>query len=130
MSHNCALRAALGCALSTIAIATAFAQTAIHGSLRGVVLDAQGLGVPGSRVVLTNSATGGQWTTSSGSSGEYQFARLTPGRYRLTAEKNGFRQTLRDSIELAVNETTIADMMLSVGETTESVQVTGDAEIV
>lgn len=107
-----------------------FSQTAIHGSLRGRVLDPNGLAVPQAALTIVSIATGAAQEAGTDGEGTYQFPRLTPGRYRLTAEKTGFRASVRESIEIAVNETGVADIALSVGETKETVVVTVDADIV
>jgi hypothetical protein len=38
---------------------------------------------------------------------------VAPGRYVLTAEKTGFRKAVRESVEVAVNETGVADIALA-----------------
>lgn len=106
------------------------AQTSIHGSLRGRVLDPNALGVSGAALTLSSVTMGSKWTTSSDADGNYQFARLAPGRYRLTAGKGGFRIAVRAAIEVALNETGVADLALTLGEAAESVTVTAEAGIV
>lgn len=110
--------------------ATVNAQTSIHGSLRGRILDPNGLGVSAAVVTLSSSATGAEWKGGSGADGSYQFPRVAPGRYSLTAEKTGFRKAVRESIEVAVNETGVADIALALGDAAEFITVSADADIV
>lgn len=93
-------------------------------------MDPSGLGVPGAKVGLTNEVTGGESATLTDDQASYQFPRLAPGRYRLTVEKAGFRRAVREGLEVAVNETAVADVPLTLGESAESVTVTEEAEIV
>jgi hypothetical protein len=109
---------------------TLYAQTSTHGSLRGRVVDPAGLAAPSAKVSVTNAVTGAEAVTLSGGDGVYQFARLIPGAYRLTVQKAGFRNAVWEAIEVALNETTVADVRLVLGEAVEFVSVAGDAEIV
>src|SRR5207247_10713994 len=61
-----------------------------QGGLRGAVRDTGGALVPGVQVVLTNEATSLSRTTVTNDSGEYSFAALDPGSYRLPAALAGF----------------------------------------
>jgi hypothetical protein len=117
--------------LSVVAFAAALpAQTSIHGSLRGRILDPNGLGVPEAALTLSHSATGAEWKGSSDASGSYHFPRVAPGRYTLTAGKAGFRKAVREGVELAVNETGVADIAMALGDTAEFITVSADTEIV
>lgn len=106
------------------------AQTSIHGSLSGRILDPNGLGVPATALTLSSAATGAEWKGNSNAAGAYQFPRLAPGRYSLTAEKIGFRKAVREGIEVAVNEAGVADIDLALGDTAEFVTVMSDTGIV
>lgn len=119
--------AALACLFTPT---TLRAQTSIHGSLSGRVLDPNGLGVRAAAVAITSAATSAEFTATSDSSGEYRFPRLSPGRYRLTAEKPGFRRAIREQIEIAINEAAVSDIVMALGETTEFITVSGEAGIV
>jgi hypothetical protein len=77
-------------ALIAIWVAPLHAQMSTIGSLRGLVVDPTGLAVTEAKVGLMNTMTGGEWTTATDSEGSYQFPRVAPGRYRVTAEKPGF----------------------------------------
>lgn len=106
------------------------AQTSIHGSLTGRILDPNGLGVSGVAVTIASTSTSAGFTSISDSSGDYRFLRLPPGLYRLTAEKAGFRKAVREQIEIAINETAVSDVSMTLGETTEFITVSGEADIV
>src|SRR5215475_14728545 len=73
-----------------LAATAAFGQ-GFQGGLRGSVRDAAGAVVPGVEVTLTNEATSLSRTTVTNESGEYSFAALEPGSYRLHAALAGFK---------------------------------------
>jgi hypothetical protein len=119
-----------GCLTLVVLNIARHAQTSTNGTLRGRILDPAGLGVSSARVLLTNSSTGAESTASSDAEGSYQFVRLTPGRYRLVVEKPGFRNAMREAVDVAVNEVTVADMRLILGESAEFITVAGEADVV
>jgi hypothetical protein len=105
-------------------------QTTIHGSLRGIALDPQGLGVPGVSIRMHNPETGWRAETTTDQEGGYQFLRVTPGRYTLTTEKAGFSPLAQDGIVVAVNEVSTLNLSLPLGQSAEIVTVQGSGEIV
>lgn len=115
---------------AAVGLAAAKAQTSIHGTLRGRVLDPNGFNVPNAVLTVSNIATGAETKARSGDDGAYQFSRLAPGGYQLTVEKIGFRKAVREALEVAVNETGVVDVALVLGESAEFITVTGDASIV
>src|SRR5262245_51346863 len=76
--------------LIILAATSAFGQ-GFQGGLRGAARDAGGGLVPGVEVTLTNEATSLSRTTVTNDSGEYSFASLDPGSYRLKASLTGFK---------------------------------------
>jgi len=105
-------------------------QTSVHGSLRGKVVDSQNFPVQKASVTLEAVESGIVLKSETEEQGFYQFARLSPGRYKLTLEKPGFRTASRADIEIAVNETAVVDIALTVGQVQEAVTVTEAAGIV
>jgi hypothetical protein len=102
---------------------TAFAQVSINGSLRGRVNDPGDAAIAGATITLTNAATAATQTTTTNGDGAYQFARIAPGAYRLTIEKEGFKRAQRENIAIAVNENAVADVTLAIGALTETVTI-------
>lgn len=121
--------AALACAVLLLSL-TIQAQVSINGSLRGRISDPSNASLSGATLTLTNNATATAQKTMSDSNGEYQFARITPGLYTLSAEKDGFKRGQRESIVIAVNENAVADLTLTVGQINETVTVESGAVIV
>ena len=59
--------------------------------------------------------------------GEYAFLQMPPGTYTLKAERPGFSTATRDNIKLLVNTPASLDLQLTVGNATETVNVTAEA---
>jgi hypothetical protein len=93
--------------------------------LVGTVRDNAGAVVRGSKVTLTNDATGVSRTVMADEDGNYIFTSLQPGRYSLSVEAAGFRRVERTGVELQVNQRAQIDFDLQVGQVGDTVQVTG-----
>ncbi len=125
MKRN-ALRAALGLTLALGAFSSAFAQ--FSGSISGTVTDPAGAVIPGAAVTLTNTGTGVGKTATSDSSGFYQFVSLAPGSYALKTSAKGFADT-QQGFTLETNQTLNLPVKVTVGTSSETVQVTTQAPL-
>jgi Carboxypeptidase regulatory-like domain len=114
----------IGLALAVVPMAAQVGTT----SVRGRVTDTSGAIVVGAKVTLTDAtrALGREQTTTN--TGDYEFLALPPGTYVLTVERAGFRPLERKDLQLLVGSVTAYNVMLAVGTTTESVQVSAQAE--
>jgi hypothetical protein len=121
--------AALVCPMLLISLTT-YAQVSINASLRGRISDANNATVAGAAVTLTNTATATTQKAVSDGNGDYQFARIAPGVYTLTIEKESFKRAQRESFVIAVNENAIADIALTIGQISETVTVEANAALV
>jgi Carboxypeptidase regulatory-like domain len=102
------------------------AQSA-NASLSGVVRDPTGAVVPKAHLTLIASATGTGRPVDTGSDGIYRFSNLQPAVYSLKVIAPGFNAFTQEGIVLALNEAATLDVTLSVGATTETVQVNAAA---
>src|SRR5690349_25032429 len=64
---------------------TSYAQ-AVNGTLLGTVVDAQGAGVPGATITITETGTNIARTAQTNASGHYTFSNLKDGTYRVSVE--------------------------------------------
>ncbi len=112
------------CILSTTLFT--FAQSA-NTSLRGVIKDPGGALVPGAKITLSDNATGKTVTTTSSSSGLYQFEQILPAKYTITVSAPGFGDQSKVA-ELLVNQPATVDFTLTVQANTETVDVSGSAQ--
>jgi hypothetical protein len=111
---------ALAFCLFFAAIASAQVNKA---TITGIVRDASGAAIPGVKVVAVNAGTNLSSETASGASGDYSIPALNPGEYRVEAESAGFKKAVLANIVLQVNQQARIDLILEVGQVTESVDV-------
>ena len=97
--------------------------------LVGTIRDTSGGVVPGVTVALTNEATGVSRSATTSDGGTYIFTSLQPGRYKLTAEIQGFRKVERTGVELQVNQRAQIDLALELGLVSETVLIVGTAPL-
>ncbi|HKT79859.1 MAG TPA: TonB-dependent receptor [Vicinamibacterales bacterium] len=105
----------------------AFAQETT-GTIAGRIVDAQGLAVPGVTVTITGQQ--GVKTVVADNEGRFSVPFLTPGRYTVHAELQGFKAFDQQNIVLGVGQTVDLPVRLEVGNFSETVQVTVSADVV
>jgi Carboxypeptidase regulatory-like domain/TonB dependent receptor-like, beta-barrel len=99
---------------------------AVTGTLLGSVADAQGAGVPGATVTVTETGTNIARTAQTNASGNYIFSNLKDGTYRVGVEMPGFRKMAREGVRVDVNTTVRVDLTLQVGQLTEEATVVAE----
>jgi Carboxypeptidase regulatory-like domain/TonB-dependent Receptor Plug Domain len=109
--------------LFAIHFAAILAWAAPIGSIKGYVRDPSGAPVPNAILSLTNERTGVVQKTVSDGAGLYQFLDLTPSSYKVAAESKGFHVTDVAGIVVLVDQIVSLDIHLTVGDVTETVQV-------
>src|SRR5713101_101716 len=105
-----------------------FAQST-YGTISGSVVDFSGAAIADAQVTLTNLGTSEKRTQSTGSDGLYTFVNLFAGKYKIDAEKTGFKRTSRTDIVVEVQQTSRIDLTMQVGEVTQTVEVTGETPL-
>src|SRR5262245_29200398 len=116
--------------LMVIAASAVSAQgQSYQGGLRGAVLDASGSVVAGAELILTNEETNTTRSAGANGEGEYAFANVLPGLYTLTVSKSGYKKYEHKSIRIGTQEFITLDVKLEVGQTTESVTISGEAAV-
>src|SRR5260370_24165841 len=102
----------------------------VTARLAGTVKDPAGAVVPAAALTATNVSTGMVTRAASGADGDYVFPQLAPGAYTVTVEKAGFTTGVMSGISLNVNQKAMIDVVLQVGQVTQSVKVEGSAPLV
>jgi Carboxypeptidase regulatory-like domain len=100
-----------------------------YGAITGTATDQSGATMPAVKVTLTNLGTGDQRSVDTDAAGLYRFPDLVPGRYKIDAEKAGFKHFTREPIVLNVQTTLSIDLAMEVGAVTQSVQVTAQTPL-
>lgn len=112
-----------------VAVGSVTASAQIAAALRGRALDPSGAAVAGTRIELTQIATDVHQRTVTSPSGDYVFANLNPGKYRVVATATGFSPLEHSGITVAVGQTVSLDLRLPIGGTRETVTITDDASL-
>ncbi len=103
------------------------AQT-LRGTLGVTVLDGSRAVVRQAKLVLVDRAMGKERTAETDAEGNFVFASLPPGEYRLVIDGPGFRRHAQ-SFTLAVNQEQRTEILLQPGDRTETVEVLGGREL-
>jgi Carboxypeptidase regulatory-like domain len=107
----------------------ATSQNLTSGDVAGTISDPSGAAVPNATVDLKNNATGQTLTSKTNSTGAYRFSLLAPGSYTVSANASGFQTTSRP-VTVAVGQASTVNVQLSLGASTQTVEVTAEAGVV
>ncbi len=106
---------------------TLWGQSAANtGQIVGQVLDQSGASVAGAEVTVRNKDTNFSRSTTTDTAGRYAASYLSLGRYEVTVRAAGFETPSREAF-VTMGSTISTNFNLSVGGTSESVEVTADA---
>src|SRR5687768_6242941 len=98
--------------------------------ISGSVSDRTGAVLPGVEITATHTGTDISRNAVSNETGFFLLPNLPVGPYRLEAALPGFRKFVRSGIVLEVNSSPIVNLVLEVGEITQSVEVQANASMV
>lgn len=107
---------------------TALAQSST-ATLYGTVLDPGGALVPGVDIVVTNIATSREKRAMTDKAGHFVVPLLSPGRYDVKAQRQGFATSRITDVVLSVNAQIALTIELQVGQIDQSVTVEGTSLI-
>ena len=115
---------ALFLAMSTTAL---WAQAG-GGSMVGTVHDPAGAVVPNATVTITNTDTNSNYPVTTNGDGRFLYPQLPVGTYKVTVAAPGFKEAVQAGITVSIGTTSTLDMTLQVGQTSQSVTVTANAQ--
>ena len=97
-----------------------------NGQFAGTVTDPSGAALANAKITVSNQATGLAVTATSNATGSYLIPELPPGTYKITVEAAGFKTY--SNVGVTLNAGTIAhvDPKMTLGQTREVVEVTGE----
>ncbi|HWB99295.1 MAG TPA: carboxypeptidase-like regulatory domain-containing protein, partial [Bryobacteraceae bacterium] len=113
--------------LVTSALIAAMVGQTPTGHIKGRVTDKAQAVVPGARVEAVNTATNVTTRVESNLEGNYEVPNLIPGIYRLEIRKDGFKQYVREPIQVRVGDVLTIDASLDVGDVAESIVVNAES---
>jgi hypothetical protein len=100
------------------------AAQAGEGTLQGTVTDTTGAVIPNATVTVTNTATSITTSQNSTSAGLYTFSPLQPGTYTVKVAAAGFKTVEQSNVVVNALQSRVYDPVMSVGEQTQTVEVT------
>ncbi len=109
--------------------AVAFAQES-RGTIQGTVTDPQGAAVAGATVTISEISTNTKVSLKTNEVGRYIAPLLMPGNYTVSVQSSGFKESLRQGIELLTGDIRTLDVRLELGMTTDQVTVTAEAPLI
>src|SRR5262245_42336060 len=94
-----------------------------RGTITGSITDSSGAVVPDAVVTVTHVSTDTKTVVTSTSSGNYSVPQLQSGTYKISVERQGFKTAVRESVPLLVGQTIRENIVLEVGEVSQTVEV-------
>jgi hypothetical protein len=113
--------------LSLFCIGIAQAQSGTT-SVRGTVTDKSGGAIAGAKVTIKDVSLSIERTAITGNTGQYEFIALPPGTYELFVENQNFQRYVQSNLQLLVNSPATQDVVLQVGSSTQTVEVSTEVE--
>ena len=112
-----------------LGLAAALAQVNTS-TLDGLVTDPQGAFVPNVEIVVTNTLTTQTFKTVTDGKGHWAVPSLSTATYSITATAPGFKTVTKAGIKMDAGIPATVNLQLEVGAVSETVEVTGAAEVV
>jgi outer membrane receptor for ferric coprogen and ferric-rhodotorulic acid len=110
--------------ISLFTAVRAAAAQPVGAAISGIVTDTSGAVIPGAWLTLADAGSGVQRQFTANAHGEYAFGGLPPGRYVLSAGRDGFAPLQVANIDLADGERRVVPVVLKIAPMTENVAVT------
>lgn len=110
-------------------VSTALFPQEFRATLTGRITDPSGAAIPGAKVNVKSVSTAAVFASATDEDGVYRIPFLNPGDYTMTVEKTGFQRAVREGVNLQVNARGVVDVILTLGETTQSITVEGGAAL-
>ena len=117
-------------ALRLFSYAPPAAAQSTGGRIRGTISDPSGAPIAAVTVSLVNEATRTAREVQTGANGEYVFIEVPVGSYEIDVAQAGFKKYVRKGIALDLNEVVAVDIVLQLGSSAESIEVTGAPPVV
>ena len=101
-----------------------------RGTFSGTVTDPTGATVQGAAITVANVNTNAVFQVTTNSTGYYEVPLLQAGSYQMTVVAGGFKKLVRSGLELGLGEQQKIDLVLEVGNVSESVTVTAESPVI
>ncbi|HYW44076.1 MAG TPA: carboxypeptidase-like regulatory domain-containing protein [Bryobacteraceae bacterium] len=96
-------------------------------SISGRITDSSAAVIGGAQITVVNTDTHFQSVTMTNNEGLFRVPSLSPGPYQLTVAASGFKQYVREKVDLQVGDNVAIDAALEVGAISDTIHVTAEA---
>src|SRR5574340_511187 len=104
----------------------AFGQN-VSSSIKGVLTDPSGAGIPNAECTLTNEATGATLKTTSGPDGAFTYPTVQAGTYTLAVQARGFKALETKNIVVTASENRVLGRItMQLGQLQETITVAAE----
>jgi hypothetical protein len=108
---------------------TSASAQVLYGSLTGTVTDPSGAVIESAEATALEVQTGVAHTATTDSAGNYRFAALSPGTYKVTIAAKGFSTQETPGVDVVGNEIARVNAQLKTAGATQNVTVTTEAPL-
>jgi hypothetical protein len=112
----------------SLCVSVAAQSQSTTGLIQGTVVDQNEAVVPGAKVTVNNTETGFERVVTSNSDGFFSAPLLPLGKYRITAQAQGFADSILENVELTIGQTLSARIELKTGSVATTVDVTSESQ--
>ncbi|HXR96677.1 MAG TPA: carboxypeptidase-like regulatory domain-containing protein [Terriglobales bacterium] len=105
------------------------AQTNTTGAISGTITDASGASIPGAVITATSVQNGTVFHADTQANGGYIIPLLHPGTYNIVVTHTGFQSAKQGPVTVTVAGNASLNFKLSPGQTSQVVEVTGQAPL-
>ena len=121
---------ALGACVLVLLFMEGIIWAQVTASITGTVKDTSGAIIPGAKVTIKHVETGTTRAVDTDAGGNYSASSLPVGQYEVMAERDGFKEAVRQGITLVVGQQAVVNITLEVGNVQQQVTVTAEAPLV
>jgi hypothetical protein len=121
-------------ALAAVCLLIAFSapsagQSITSGDVTGIVTDPSSATIPNASVTLTNAGTNISQRTTTSTNGNYRFAFVAPGTYRIDVTAAGFQTSERKGVAVTGGQPTAVNLQLQLEQATQTIEVSSASSV-
>jgi hypothetical protein len=115
--------------ITLLGLSTALLAQSNRGTVTGTVTDPSSALVAGAKVEAKSVDNGSVYNAITTDTGAFTIPSMPVGKYTVTVSSSGFKTASQTDVEVRLNQTSKADFVLQLGQTSETISVTADAEL-
>src|SRR6266404_3747504 len=124
-----ALMVLLSLVVGSLSLAQMAWSQEITANIVGTVADPSDAPIVGASVTATDTQRGTTWSAKTDGTGAYTIPRVPIGTYEVKVTASGFQTAVYPPFTLTLNQTARVDAKMRIGQTSETVEVTGAAPV-